>query len=240
MLGLTYFELNQLDAAISAYEKSYRLEPKNPRLLVEYASTLAIKNDDVFSGRPIELVKQALALDPNAPDALYMAGLFAVSQQDFVLAEGLWQRALSVLPLDSPDRGVLKEVLAELTSLVETNQLDVHSTATYSVTVNVVFSDAVLANSAIEDYVMVYVKAASGRPMPVAIKKIKRQDFSGQVILTDADSMMPNRPLSSLEKGIVVVRLSPSGAAMRQVEDQQVSSAVIDVKTNPVLTLEVQ
>lgn len=235
MLGLTYFELNDLEKSLSAYEKSYQLEPKNPRLLVEYASTIATKNNDDFSGRPIALIKQALTIEPNAPDALYMAGLFATSQQDFNLAKALWQRALNLLPDKSPDRLVLTDVLKQLAIIMG----DSAPQSLHSVTINVIFSAEILASRA-NDYVMIYIKAAQGRPMPIAIRKIKLKDFSSQVILTDDDSVIPSLKLSQSGAVIAVVRLSQSGLAMRQTGDLQVLSTVIEVSDNPDVHLKVE
>lgn len=236
MLGLTYFELNNLDESIKAYEESYQLNQNNPRLLVEYASAIAIKNDDSFFGRPIELVKQALELEPNAPDALYLAGLFAVSMKDFDLAKVLWQRSLSSLPLDSPDRSVLAEVLEELAGLTS----EINQSIQYSVVIKVDFSDKVLASVSQDDYVIIYIKAAKGRPMPIAIRKLKLKDFSGEITLTDADSVMPTRKLSQSNEVIAVVRLSQSGSAMKQPGDIQILSQMINVRNNPIVNLQVE
>jgi cytochrome c-type biogenesis protein CcmH len=49
-------------------------------------------------------------------------------------------------------------------------------------------------------YLMIYVKAARGRPMPIAIQKIQLKDFTGVVILTDENSVMPTKKLSQSSK----------------------------------------
>lgn len=238
MLALTYFELKQLDKSLDAYDKSYQLNPKNPRLLVEYASSIAIKNDNDFSGRPIELVKQALELSPNAPDALYMAGLYAVSQQDLKLAGLLWRKALAGLASDSTEHKVLIDVLAELSELRGEPAPVVQSV--HTIEVNVVFSEQILSNSSQQDYVMIYAKAAVGRPMPIAIVKIKLKDFTGQVILDDSHSIVPSNVLSQARDVLIVARLSKTGAAFRQADDVQTTSEVIRVGDNPVVNLKVQ
>jgi cytochrome c-type biogenesis protein CcmH len=84
---------------------------------------------------------------------------------------------------------------------------------------------------------MVYIKAARGRPMPIAIQKIKLKDFTGTVTLTDENSVMPTRKLSQSSKVLAVVRLSQSGSAMRQADDIEALSQVIDVKDNPTVEL---
>ncbi len=58
--------------------------------------------------------------------------------------------------------------------------------------------------------------------------------------LTDENSVMPSKKLSQSRQVIAVVRLSQSGAAMKQVGDIQVISQVIDVRDNPTLDLQVE
>ncbi len=230
MLGLGYFELKQIKKSLAAYEKAYQLDPKDPRLLVEYASTLISANNDQFVGRPVALIKEALELDPNAPDALYLAGMFAVSVQDFELAKGLWGKALNALPEQSSDRQALLSILAEL-NRVENGKVS------NTVTVNVAISDKILASRSADDYLMIYVKAAKGRPMPIAIEKIKIKDFNGQVVLSDMNSVMPTKLLSEHGQVLVVARLSRTGSAMRQADDIQITSDMVTVSNNPSVIL---
>ncbi|MBW5290652.1 MAG: Cytochrome c heme lyase subunit CcmH [Candidatus Ruthia sp. Asou_11_S2] len=235
MLGLTYFELGKLDLSIEAYEKSYQINPKDPRLLVEYASTMISASDNQFSDKSVKLIKQALEIEPNAPDVLYLAGMFAVSQRDFFLAKGLWQRALNALPKSSIDRVALVNILSELKA-VEGGK----NTLEHFISVRVDVSNEVLKSRSSEDFIMIYVKATKGRPMPIAIKKIKLKDFTGQVILTDQDSVIQGNQLSTHEQVIAVVRISATGSAMRGMGDIQVLSKVINVADNPSIHLEVK
>ncbi len=241
ILGLAYFELNQLDASLNAYEKSYQLNPKNPRLLVEYASTLAIKNNNTFSGRPIELVKQALELQPDAPDALYMAGLYAVSEQDFNLAKLLWEKALAGLAPNSPDSAVLTDVLDELSRLTSPDLTSSNvEKIQHTIKVKVDFSDEILASRSPQDYVMIYAKAATGRPMPIAIVKTKLKEFGGQVVLTDSNALLPSNLLSQANKVVIVARISKTGAAFKQAGDIEVVSQVVNVSDNPMVNLQIK
>jgi cytochrome c-type biogenesis protein CcmI len=93
-LGLVSFELNDIEGSLDAYERSYQLNSKNVSMLVEYASAIATSQNDQFTGRASTLVREALEIDPNAPDALYLAGLVAANAGQFNLAKKVWQRAL--------------------------------------------------------------------------------------------------------------------------------------------------
>ena len=230
MLGITYFELGKVELSLNAYEQAYQINSQDPRLLVEYASAMISANDDQFVGRPVNLIKQALELDPNAPDALYLAGMFAVSVQDFELAKALWNKALTVLPEQSSDRQALVSILQEL-SRVESGNIS------NTVTVKVELSDKILAARSADDYLMIYVKAAQGRPMPIAIQKLPIKAFTGQVVLSDMNSVMSEKLLSQHDQAVVVVRISTTGSAMKQADDLQVVSEVVRIADNPIVTL---
>ncbi len=228
MLGLTYFELGELDLSINAYEKSFQINPKDPRLLVEYASIMISANGHQFSNQSIKLIKQALEIDPNASDSLYLAGMFAAKQGDFDLAKGLWQRALNSLPKDSINRVALVNILSDLKLLESSRDM-----AKHFISVHVDVSDEILKFRSSEDFIMIYVKAVKGRAMPIAIKKIKLKVFTGQVVLTDQDSVIQDNQLSSYDQVIVVVRISTTGSAIRNIDDIQVLSKIINVADNP-------
>ncbi len=233
-LGLVSFELGDMEGSLSAYERSYQLNSKNVSMLVEYASAIATSQNDQFTGRASTLVREALEIDPNAPDALYLAGLVAANAGQFNLAKKVWQRALLLLPQDHPDRLILESILVELA------QIQGEPIPEHQVVINVTLSERLRKAEFEDHYLMIYIKAAQGRPMPIAIQKIKLKDFTGVVTLTDENSVMPSKKLSQSRQVIAVVRLSQSGAAMKQVGDIQVISQVIDVRDNPTLDLQVE
>ena len=230
MLGITYFELGKVKLSLDAYEQAYQINSQDPRLLVEYASAMISANDDQFVGRPVKFIKQALELDPNAPDALYLAGMFAASVQDFELAKALWNKALNALPEQSSDRQALVSILQEL-SRVESGNIS------NTVTVKVEISDKILAARSADDYLMIYAKATQGRPMPIAIQKLPIKAFTGQIVLSDMNSVMSEKLLSQYDEALVVVRISTTGSAMKQADDLQVVSEVVRIADNPIVTL---
>lgn len=232
MLGLTYFELGEMEKSLKAYASAYQLESDNVQLLVEYASAVVSSNDNQFNSKSAQLIKRALELDPNSPDALYLAGVFATSIQDLDLAKNLWTKALSVLEQSSPDYQILQSMLLELES-VNTPILG------SAITIGIKVSPA-LAQARANDFVMVYVKAAQGRPMPIAIQKFKLSGLDGGVVLTDQDLVMQDKSLTDYEQLVPVVRISSSGSAILQAGDIQVLGDVINPQENPSIILQVE
>lgn len=221
-MGFAYFELGNLEESLNAYEQAYKLSPKDPELLVEYASTIISANDNKFVPQAVELIKQALEINPDAADALYLSGMLAVSMKDFDLAKGLWRRALASLPDSSPDRKTLENILAELEVITNTTP-----TSSTSITVSVDISEQVRNSRSKDDYLMIYAKAAKGIPMPIAIQRVKLKDFSGKVVLTDTNSVMSSNKLSQAGDVIIVARISSSGLAKKENNDIETSSQII-------------
>ena len=234
MLGLALFEFGEIKPSLKAYERAYQLDPKNVGMLVEYASTLAVSQNNQFTGRVSSLVREALEINANSSDALYLAGWVALNAQQLDLAQKLWQKALSLLAEDQPERGTLQRMLNELAQI---QNKDAQPAQQHQVTLNITLSERLHQAEFQNHYLMIYVKAARGRPMPIAIQKIQLKDFTGVVTLTDENSVMPTKKLSQSSKVLAVVRLSKSGSAMRQASDIEAVSQVIDVRDNPTVEL---
>ena len=235
MLGLSLFELGQVEDSVDAYKKAYEIDPNDVALLVQYASAVATLQDNQFFGLPAELVKQALKINPDAPDALYLAGMIAIDGGELELAKIAWEHALSLFDPTHPDRIVLENALAEL-AIIQSEL----TSPQYRVNVSVEISDELRKSRSDEDFVMIYAKSAVGRPMPIAIEKIKLKDFTGSVTLSNANSIMPTQRLSDAQQVIVVARISASGSAMKKAGDQEVVSSVVNVTENPNVYLRVE
>src|SRR5690606_39694781 len=63
--------------------------------------------------------------------------------------------------------------------------------------------------------VFVIARAAGGPPMPVAVERHAVQDLPLDIVLDDADSLMPTMKLSSLTDIELVARISATGSANR-------------------------
>ena len=229
MLGLAEFNLGNTDKAITSFEKAFALIPNDIDMLLQYASVLASTQEGDFSGAPQSYIDRALAIDPDSVNALYLVGIVAANNGDLILAEQSWQKALYLLPIEHADRSVIEGALNALSSFELAND--------FTLTINVIISEEVLASRSDIDYLMVYAKATSGTPMPIAIKKIRLKDFHGVVSLSNVDSL--SAKLSDSAKVRVVVRLSTSGMAVKQAGDIEVISEIISLAETRIVDLQV-
>ncbi|MDY0107001.1 MAG: c-type cytochrome biogenesis protein CcmI [Giesbergeria sp.] len=111
MLARSYKVMGRLDEAEQAYAKAGDAISNHPDLLVDYAELLAVRALNRLEGRPLELIRQALAVDPEHPSALMMSGVAAYQQADFDGAVKEWEKLLSVLEPGSEDAKLTQENL---------------------------------------------------------------------------------------------------------------------------------
>ena len=91
-------EMDRFEAAAQAYEKALALQSKvanDPAVWCEYADALGMTQGGKLDGKPRELIDRALALNPNHPKALEMAGSSEYERGDFAAALRYWRPLLA-------------------------------------------------------------------------------------------------------------------------------------------------
>nr|WP_255371408.1 tetratricopeptide repeat protein [Cupriavidus sp. YR651] len=101
MLARSYGALERFDDAAAAYAKAVALVPDAAALRADYADALASASGGSLEGAPLEQIRQALALDPDEPKALALAGSAAAERGDLKEAIRYWEHLYRLLPSDS-------------------------------------------------------------------------------------------------------------------------------------------
>jgi cytochrome c-type biogenesis protein CcmH len=114
LLGRAELARGRADEARDAFERAMALAPGDAQVRVDYADALAQAQGAVLEGRPIALIREALAIDARNPKALALAGAYEVGRNDFPAAIVLWKRLLEVLPADSEQARQVAGFLADL------------------------------------------------------------------------------------------------------------------------------
>jgi cytochrome c-type biogenesis protein CcmH len=113
MLARSYTSLGKYAEASSAYEKATALKADDADLLADYAFSLAMASERKLQGKPVEIIKKALALDPENPKALELAGTAAFEAHDYQRAIEYWQHLLKKVPPNSEVAESLTERITE-------------------------------------------------------------------------------------------------------------------------------
>lgn len=96
-LGRAYIAFERYADAESALSRAVNQSPKDARILAQFAEALALKSGSL-QGRPLELLMEALEIDPEEEKALELAGLAAYQQEKWAEALHFWRRLLKKLP----------------------------------------------------------------------------------------------------------------------------------------------
>jgi cytochrome c-type biogenesis protein CcmH len=117
LLARHYYRAGRFTDALPAFEKAVALSQKDAELLADYADTLATVEGKRLTGRPAELIQQALALDPDNIKALWLAGTGAFQSQDYEGAIQHWQRLKGLLPEGSTEAATMAANIEQARSL---------------------------------------------------------------------------------------------------------------------------
>jgi len=113
ILARFYTGLGRYDEAISAYEHLYSIAADKPTVLVGYAEALSMANAGDLSGRPQELLDQALQLAPLNKAGLWLSGLAARQAGEEAAAIGFWRELMPQLQDDDQALQQIKQLIAE-------------------------------------------------------------------------------------------------------------------------------
>jgi cytochrome c-type biogenesis protein CcmH len=233
-LARSYNVLGRFTEAAAAYEKAVSLLPAEAQLLADYADALAMSQGQKLDGRPLEIIRQALKIDPANLKALGLAGTAAFERKDYRGAAGYWEKVVQAAPADSEFARSIGSSLEEARALAggsqpvaalpaimpPVNPVSMGAdpgAATLSGTVSL--APQLAAKVKPDDTVFIFARAESGSRMPLAILNKSYRDLPMTFTLDDSSAMAPGMELSSAGAVMVVARISRSGNASAQSGD---------------------
>ncbi len=244
MLARSYARLDSHAQALPAYEQAIRLNPKDASLHADMADTVAVQNNGDLEGRPLQLLEQALKLDPDNAKALALIGTAAFNRKDYRLAVSHWEKLQSLTPGDSALVPQLQGSIAQARSMAgmpvvagaaagaaaaaapaAPSAMAASAVARLSGTVRL--SPALAAQAGPDDTVFIFARPAEGARMPVAILRKQVKDLPLNFSLDDTLAMAPQARLSLHPQVVVSARISKSGQAVPTAGDLMGQSAVV-------------
>jgi cytochrome c-type biogenesis protein CcmH len=222
--------------AVTAFEQAVRLLPPDARLLADFAESAALLAGGDFSGRPVSLLEQALAANPDEPKAVALMGAAQYRLGNLEGARGYLKKLHDGLPAGSDEAAQIGQALARIDAEIAQRgattpparpsapapgaaSRDAKPAAASTVT-GTITVDAKLASQVRPgDTLYVIARQAGGPPIPVAVLREPDARLPMTFSIGDANAMDPSRPLSSAGALVLEARLSRSGNAMRQPGD---------------------
>ncbi len=245
MLARAYGEAERFADSANAYGKLTQSITDEAWIWADYADVLAMAQGQSLAGPPTKLIEKALALDPNYPKALALAGSAAMERGDYAAAVRHWEHLLKGLPAESEDAKMImsglqqaRQFLAQskggkgmMLAQAEEPAPEVMPSTSASgkerISGSVTLSAFIKSKASPTDTVFILARAVQGPKMPLAILRKQVQDLPLQFALDDSMAMAPQMKLSNFDEVVVVVRVSKSGNAMPQPGDLQGMSSPV-------------
>ncbi|MNF37917.1 Formate-dependent nitrite reductase complex subunit NrfG [compost metagenome] len=213
-LGRTYMAQERAADAAGAFERAVALAGRKPELLGQWAQALYFAGDKQWTEQLQALTDEALKADPAEVTSLGLLGIAAYEEGRFEAAIGFWERLVAVLPEQDPSRQAIQGGIARARErLAAPPDTTPAAAATGQLRVKVDLAAALKDKVQPSDSVFVFARAASGPPMPLAVKRLTVADLPTEVSLSDSDAMMPQLKISGFEQVQLVARISRSGNA---------------------------
>ena len=223
MLANSYVVLKRYPEAIRALENLYRLKGDDPSLLFRYADVLAMANSGIFAGKPSELIKKALQLDPQNTMGLWLAGLVAYEEGEVKKAINYWENVLPKLEIGSEEE---KNIRKYIEFAKENNNISIQNNDSitqekieYSLKLSIELSPN-FTNINKNKALFIYAKPInSPNNMPIIVLRKTVADLPLLVEMNDSMSMLPSNKLSDYKSVQVLARISNSGNAKSEKGD---------------------
>ena len=217
MLARSYRILGRTDDAAKAYGRAGVYLNSDPELLAEYADTLATIANGNFSGKPLQLINQALKLDPNNFLALWLSGTASYTSGNYKAAVQTWEKLAKQLPPNTDEARAIQGSIAEARTKGGLSAPAV--VATRKGVSGVVELSAELKSKVKPGDVVMVIARQPGERMPVAVLREPASEFPMRFVLNDSLAMNPNLPLSKLSEVSLEVRISKTGMAKPEAGD---------------------
>jgi cytochrome c-type biogenesis protein CcmH len=230
--------------AVEAFERAVRLNPPGARMLAEFAESLAMLAQGSFAGRPLQLLEQAMGLDPDDAKAIALMGAAQYQIGNFGAARTLLNRLLEAMPPGQTEqRAAMAELLKRIDDRIATEgrsgaapqaaasaspqgagRADPSSGPTGDadatmISGSVSLSPALAAQAREAPTLFITARAGAGPRIPYAALRIDQPRLPLEFRLDDSLAMDPSRRLSSAGEVVIEARLSRSGSANRSAGD---------------------
>ena len=234
MLARSYRILGRNEDAAKAYARAGSFIDSDPQLLADYADVLATNANGSFAGKPLQLINQALKLDPNNLMALWLSGTAAYSSGNYKAAVQTWEKLAQQLPPDTDEARAIQGSIAEARSkggLAKATTAVPVASSGKSISGRIELSAELKSKVKPGDVVMVIARKP-GERMPVAVLRVPASEFPMSFSLNDSLAMNPSAPLSQLSEASIEVRISKTGMAKPEAGDLISRAQTIQVGEN--------
>ena len=228
LLARSMAGLGRFKESADAYAHLVTLVPNDAQVYADYADALGMAQGRKLAGKPVELARRALALDPNNVKAMALLATEAADAGRFAESVRHWEGLRAVLPPDSDDVRQVNAIIDEMKAQVPGGKAkEAAAKGKEAVTGTVTIAPAVAANVKGDEVLFVFARAEGGPKVPLAVVRASARELPLKFTLDDSQAMAPGMNLSSAATVRIEARVSRSGNATPQSGDVVGASAVV-------------
>ncbi len=230
LLASTAVDQGMFEEAVRAYRQVLVIESNAPAVKAELAQALFLRAGNTITPDVRQHTNEVLAVAPNMPTALGLAGIDAYRSGEYSNAIAHWKKALIQLDPNSDAAQALTGGIARAKVALSETRGELLSGAVAGPSLTLVVSLG-KGNTLVQpsDTVFIYARAWQGPPMPLAIQKISASELPITLSLDNSMSMMRGMDLSAFPQVEVIARISSTGSATSQPGDWQVKHGPVIV-----------
>jgi cytochrome c-type biogenesis protein CcmH len=230
LLARTLRATEDFPGAAKALEQAYVVAPDNPFVMVELAEAwVYLSPDGRIQDRSIALLERALTINPSLQKGQWLMGMSAAQRGDDRAAIGYWEALLEQL---EPGSSVAQSVQTQIADArvrlgiaTEPEPQPQPDSGDGAWTGTEVTIDASLgAEQVIQNGGVLYVMIRSPGPAmgpPIGVRRIVSPAFPLNITISDADSMLAERKISSESEVQIQARVSLTGTPAARSGDWQ-------------------
>lgn len=221
MLARSYKVLGRFAESAEAYSHGSALVDRDPSLLADYAEVLAQANGGSFAGQPDKLLAHALEIDPNEPQALFLAGAAASERRDFSAVARYWESLLLQLEPGSEEAQSLALAVAKAREIDAQSggkppgktTAGANAISAESISGVVTISGNIAAQAKPGDLLFVFARAEEGSRMPLAVVRAQLADLPLKFRFDDSMALPGGKKISAFKTVSIEARVAKAGKA---------------------------
>jgi len=248
LLSKTLKTMQRYPEALEALETARRIAPEDPFVAVELIEArIYISGQGRIDNEMVAGLEEAVARDPGQQKGLWLLGVASSQSGDDAKAIEYWQMLLQQLEPGGTATASVQEQIAQAQQRLGIDP-DVHTdreglqpdvgTDQEGIKLQLSASDELVAN--MPSSAVLFIIIRSSGPVagpPLGVRRIGNPILPLELTISDQDSMMAERKISSESELRLLARLSLSGAPNAQSGDWQSVPVTVSLETTETVQL---
>jgi len=244
ILGRSLKTMRRYAEAKTALSNANHLLPDDPMIMVELAeATLFASGKPEISADILQLLEEALAIDPLQQRGLWLLGIAAAQAGDNEQAISLWQRLLNQMdPASDVGQTVSRQIeLAQARAgQPAPGEAGTEQASTgFVLPVNIVLADELADSMPSNAVLFVFIRQPGTQGMPLAVKRIPAPRFPLSIQFSNADLLRPGGALENFATLDISARISMAGVANSASGDYQADVLTFDTSAPRAIALRI-